>query len=496
MRFSLTIMNKLLLLLALVLQTVSGFGQQFATLSGEVNHATTDTVSVSWRPEPFAAREQLVTVHLDPRGRFQLQVPMTSPVAARLLYGGDDTPLFLEPGDALRFKFRAEEMATTLKVHSADGGAHKQAAAANNYLALFENEFTNKEGYQVLPENILLYEAPFLTFLEYRRSRERSFLREQGGIGTFTPAFQAYAEAEIAYAYANDRLTYADLREQVVPNDSRIQLKGDYYGFLNDPSLVPGPENAPASDQYDDFMLNYIHFKVKANGIAASAPGYYPACYQLAKEQFKGAARAPLMGLVLAETFRFGHIDHAKAMLADFAKLAPASAVTMLQQDFAELRSRAIGAPAPLLPLRTGQGKPVDLKAYRGKLVYVMFWDTRLALSQRELPFLKDQAEHSEGQPVVFVCAAMDADSASWHRMVTAQGAVGVQAWVPAAEQAAVKAAYGIQQLPAFVLLDEAGLILDPRPKRLSSRALQDDLKGYVGRAAAYRAVVLPKGGK
>jgi hypothetical protein len=39
--------------------------------------------------------------------------------------------------------------------------------------------------------------------------------------------------------------------------------------------------------------------------------------------------------------------------------------------------------------------------------------------------------------------------------------------------------------------LAEDGTILDPHPKRLSSRALQDDLKAAVGRGAAYRAVTL-----
>ena len=125
-----------------------------------------------------------------------------------------------------------------------------------------------------------------------------------------------------------------------------------------------------------------------------------------------------------------------------------------------------------------------------------MFWDSRLALSQRELPYLKDQAERYADQPVVFISAALDKDSAAWHRSLNLMSPAGMQAWVPAAAQAAVRAAYGLQQLPAFVLLDETGLILDPRPKRLSSRALQDDLKQYMGRAEAYRAVPLPKPGK
>jgi hypothetical protein len=69
----------------------------------------------------------------------------------------------------------------------------------------------------------------------------------------------------------------------------------------------------------------------------------------------------------------------------------------------------------------------------------------------------------------------------------------GVQAYVPPQNQANVRQLYGLSRLPASVLLAEDGTILDPHPKRVSSRALQDDLKAAVGRAAAYRAVIVTR---
>jgi hypothetical protein len=69
----------------------------------------------------------------------------------------------------------------------------------------------------------------------------------------------------------------------------------------------------------------------------------------------------------------------------------------------------------------------------------------------------------------------------------------GVQAYVPSQYQASVRQAYGLNRLPASVLLAEDGTILDSHPKRLSSRALQDDLKAAIGRAAAYRAVIVTR---
>jgi hypothetical protein len=94
---------------------------------------------------------------------------------------------------------------------------------------------------------------------------------------------------------------------------------------------------------------------------------------------------------------------------------------------------------------------------------------------------------------VVIVTVALDEQLDTWQKAVmqTSPALPGLHAYVPLARQANVRQAYGLNKLPNAVLLAEDGTILDPHPKRLSSRALQDDLKAAVGRGAAYRAVTL-----
>ncbi len=480
---------KLHTLLASLLLAGPAHAQGFADLRGDVDHATADSVAVSWRARPSDSREQTVAVGLDKHGHFRLQVPLTGPTTARLIHGNTDLPLFLEPGDALRLHFRADKPAESLAFR-ADEPAAKPAAAANNYLTAFETEFADNEGYQVLPENIQLYEKPFLSFLDYRRSQQRALLRRHEA--RFSPAFAAYAQAEIDYAYANDRLTYPTLREQVVAGEAGPALSPTYYDFMHDPALVPGISATPLSAECQEFMLSYLHHELAASGIAPTAPGYYPACYQLARRQLGGPLRLAVLSQVLAETFRFGSAVHAPALLADFATLAPPAWVAALGQDWTAHATRAVGAPAPPLPLHTATGDTVRLAAYTGRMVYVMFWDSRQALGQREMPYLKEVTATFAGQPVAFVTAALDPDSAAWTRNVGALPVAATHAWVPARQQAAVQAAYGIEQLPAFVLLDEQGRILNSRPKRPSSRALLDELRASPGKGAAYQTVPLP----
>jgi thiol-disulfide isomerase/thioredoxin len=242
-------------------------------------------------------------------------------------------------------------------------------------------------------------------------------------------------------------------------------------------------------------LLNYVHYQAQNTGHQPADPDYYPACYQVAAQLLRGPMRPIVLGRVLLETFRFGHIAHSKALLADYEATAQAPRRWLEQLRAAQVANAglAIGSRAPALALCTASGDSLRLSDFRGKLVYLMFWDTRLPASQHEIPFFKEVAESLKGQPVVVLAVALDEQLDTWQKLVMqATPAVpGLHVYVTPTRQAAVRQAYGLNKLPSAVLLAEDGTILDPHPKRLSSRALQDDLKAAVGRGAAYRAVTL-----
>jgi peroxiredoxin len=488
---------KILLLAFTLLAARWGWAQGGVELSGHVVNEIGSTVNVSWLAQPFDVREQVVRAKTNSKGDFQVHLPITEPTLVRLTYEGDDTPIFLEPGNKLAIDFDADNVAASRHFSPGAGSTDKRAANANNYLREYETRYSENEAYQVVPENINLLESAFLAFLEYRRSHERTLFKQADRRGALSPAFEAYALSEIAYSYANDRLTYVDLREQAAGDQKRLTLSPNYYDFLHDQGLVPGNEKVTSSSHYEEFLLNYVHFQAHTQGHNSTDPDYYPTCYKLAAQQLRGAMRPVILGRVLLETFRFGHVDHAKALLADYAAnaQAPARWVAQLRAEQAAHAALAIGSVAPNLPLRTATGDSLRLADYRGKLVYIMFWDTRYPASQHETPFLKELTQSLKGQPIVILSVALDEQPEGWQQAVTQNHSVmtGVQAYVPPQNQANVRQLYGLSRLPASVLLAEDGTILDPHPKRVSSRALQDDLKAAVGRAAAYRAVIVTR---
>ncbi len=489
--------NVLIAIIILVARASQAQSPGGAELSGHVDNDIGSNVNISWLAQPFDTREQVVRAHTNAQGDFQIHLPITGPTLLQQSYEGDEAPIFLEPGQALNIHFNADNVAASRQFLPATGNPDKRAANANNYLREAETKYTDNEAYQVLPDNINLLEKAFLSFLDYRRSHELNLFRQADRRGALTPTFEAFAQAEIAYAYANDRLTYVDLREQTSGDQQRLTLSPTYYEFLNDNTLVPGNESVTSSQRYQEFLLNYVHYQVQSQGHQTTDPDYYPACYQLTSLLLKGPMRPIVLGRVLLETFRFGHIAHAKVLLSEYATSsgAPHHWVEQLRAAQVASAALAIGSAAPPLPLRTPTGDSLNLASYQGKLVYLMFWDSRYPSSQHELPFLKEVTQALAKQPIVIVTVALDEQLSSWEKTVklAIPALTGVQTYVPPAQQAAVRQAYGLNKLPAAVLLAEDGTILDPHPKRLSSRALQDDLKAAVGRAAAYRAVVVTR---
>ena len=482
---------------------VSGFGT--AVLTGRVSSPKTDSVAVSLRDNPLEAKERIVRAALSSHGEFRLTIPVTGATKADLVYGDDVAPLFLDAGTDMDVRFKGENMSGTLKFKannvptgfatklrnsgnlSEEQRHRQQAANANSYLAEADEQFVENDGFQVLPDNVQLYESPFLSFLEYRRKHENEFLDDRADKQSFTTEFYKYAKAEIAYAYANDRLTFQDLREQVVSTEGRLKMTPTYYDFLNDPALINNPD-ATQSELYHEFLVNYLHYAAAAANHQRTDPDFYTYAFALAGKQLTGAIRPIIQGRVMEESFRFGHVKYSTAMLAEFHNVDTGNLYyPALQADFNRHKDFAIGAPAPNFRLATAAGDSVNLHDYTGKLVYLNFWKSTNGLSLRDLAYAQDLIHRFENKKIVFINIALDENEQAWRQLVKAKSLPGVQVRAPSGGLHSVVAkAYAVQEVPAYFLIGEDGTFLNTKPKRLSSRAAIDEINQAFGKASTY----------
>ena len=483
--------------------------QQTAVLTGRVAGRTADTLMVSLRENPLEPKEKSFRTALNEKGEFRLVIPVKGPTKADIVYGDDVAPLYLDPGTDMDVRFKGNDMASTLKFkpndvpngfgtkirngsNLTDEQKHRQQAAnANNYLVEADEQFVQNDGFQPLPDNIQLYETPFLSFLEYRRKHQFNFLDDHAAKQSFTQDFYNYAHAEIVYAYANDRLTFQDLREQVVNTEGRLVMSPDYYDFLRDPMLLNEPK-AIQSELYHEFLLNYVHFAAIQSKHPRNSPDFYPTCYMLASKQLSGAVRPIVLGRILQESFRFGHVKQSAAMLDNFRVYDPKNMYTsVLSRDFDKHKSFAIGAPAPDFRLVTAEGDTVSLHDFAGRLVYVNFWKTTNGLCLRDLAYAQDLIRRFEGKNITFVNVALDENEQAWRQLVVVKKLPGVHVRVAnGGMRSSLAHAYDLQDVPAYFLVGEDGTFLNTKPKRLSSRAAVDEINQSFGKASTYSSAI------
>ncbi|MDB5236851.1 MAG: hypothetical protein JWR44_3844, partial [Hymenobacter sp.] len=246
------------------------------------------------------------------------------------------------------------------------------------------------------------------------------------------------------------------------------------------------------SELYHEFLLNYVHFTVAQDHHQRSDPDFYPACYALASKKLTGPSRAIILGRVLQESFRFGHVKQSAAMLADFRNYDPKNQYyPTLQADFNLHKDFAIGAPAPDFKLASATGDTVHLHDFQGKLVYINFWKTTNGLSLRDLAYAQEMMRKFEGKNIVFVNIALDENEQAWRQLVTVKKLPGVQVRASGGGMRSVVAkSYALQEVPSYFLIGEDGTFLNTKPKRLSSRAAVDEINQSFGKASTYSSAI------
>jgi thiol-disulfide isomerase/thioredoxin len=479
-----------------------------AILTGRVSNPTTDTIAVSIHDSPFDTSERISYARLNEKGEFRLSIAVSGSTKADLVYGEAVADLFLDPGTDLDVRFKGEDLPGTVKFKAnnvptgfatrirnnsnlTDEQHHRQQMAnANSYLAEFDEQFVSNDGFQVLPDNIQLYEAPFVSFLDYRIKHERNFLEDRAARQSFTIDFYNYAKAEITYSNANDRLTFPDLREQVVSSEGRMTMTPAYFDFLRDPNLL-NDQTAIANEQFQEFLLNYVHYMAAQQKHLRTDPDFYPFCYSFANKRLNSTMRLLTLGRILQESFRFGHVRQSAAMLSDFRALdSRKHFLPALEADFGKHKSLAIGSQAPDFQLVSATGDSVKLSSFQGKLVYLNFWKTTNGLCLRDLSYAQDLAKRFEGKNIVFVNVALDEMEMPWRQLVTVKKLPGVHVRAIGGLRSEVAKAYNLSEVPTYILLGEDGTILNPKPKRLSSRAAVDEINQSFGKAGVYSAAV------
>jgi thiol-disulfide isomerase/thioredoxin len=115
------------------------------------------------------------------------------------------------------------------------------------------------------------------------------------------------------------------------------------------------------------------------------------------------------------------------------------------------------GQPAPDFTLAAADGKPLQLSAFRGKLVYLDFWASWCAPCRRSFPWMNAMQEKYGSGGLVVLGVNVDQrrpDADRFLAQVPAQFTIGYD------PQGAAPKLYGIKGMPSSLLIDQEGRVL------------------------------------
>jgi len=448
---------------------------QNVVITGKVTNPESDSIELAVPDNPFDARAKKVFALLNEKGEFRLAVQVDKPVLADFSNGEDGTTLFLQPGDNLDVRFKGDDILTSIKFKG-------QGAAENTYLREQEIKFEENEGYQVLPDNIYMREAGFVKFIDAKKEDQDDFLKKYIAKGTLSETFKKFAQAQIDFTWANDRLTYPDLREKIVFADKRLVMTPAYYNFiskldLNNPVALMSPV-------YNDFMMNYIDYLAAETKMKKTDLAYFYNIFELAKTKLKGPALNLLQARIIYESCKGGHIGYTERMLNEFNQTSnEPKFAALLTEAYESNKSFAIGSPAPNFTLTTINGDTVSLEDYKGKLVYLTFWETNCGLCLMDMPHAQELTRKMASQQIVFLNVGMDKDEKAWRTMVKGKSLAGVQGLGKTAAED-LRKLYNLPDGPAYFLIAEDGNFLSTKPKRPSNHGATEEIAQSFGKAA------------
>ncbi|MBC3539390.1 peroxiredoxin family protein [Rufibacter sediminis] len=448
--------TSLVLSLALCVSTFSAsWAQATVTISGKINNPVSDSILLELYTVPASYSGESHTVALSKTGEFTLKAPVNEPMLGELVHGPESIMLFLQPGDNLEVRAEADDFISSVKMKG-------QGVNENNYLLQFEREFEEEEDYQVLPDNIHKREKEFLLFLEERKEDQLAFLEKFLKKTKVSDAFKAYAQAQIEFGYANDRLTYVDVRKRV--GDLPPQLSANYYDFLKQVNLnMPG---ALRNQAYLDFLNNYFQFRALQQQPSNMERDYYPTLYGLAKKELQGTARDMMLARILSQSFRFGYVPDADAMYQDFKKEAKdANFISFVNDQYKQFRRVGLGSTAPAFTLLSAKGDSVSLSDFKNKIVYLGFWRTHCGICTVDQQAYKYFAEQLAAKDIVLLQVTVGEDLNTWKQNIAQKKLPGIHLYAPDLSAQILKD-YDVKSFPAYFMISPDGILINTNARR------------------------------
>ncbi len=408
-------------------------------------------------------------------GRFNINHLIDEPGIYFLVYNGLKIPLFLRPNDKAIIDFDAHKVAATIKFSGTD-------PISQEYL--FLKSQNNPLTYTQKRKAATLSEAEFMAQTDESLEKEKAFFEKfKKDHKDLSTDFKLFEDTEIQYNWAkqyNDYSLYHAFYNPSEPYMPSPELLAYTKGLdLNNDELM-------VSEAYRNYLIAHVRQKASDQVQKDLINGGKIQTSLRAFEIVEKEHNAPELKSFLLYTFFNQHlrskgINGSEALHQRFKKEVTNPAyLAEIDEAFLAWKHLKKGLPAPIFTYPDASGKKVGLPDLKGKVVYVDVWATWCGPCKVEIPHLEKLQEQFHGQEVAFVSVSIDQNAEAWAKMIKEKNMTGTQLLADKAGNSQICKDYKIRGIPRFILIDQAGNIVNAQADRPSQGTIAGEIEALL----------------
>ncbi len=381
------------------------------------------------------------------------------PTEVQFLYNDLLFNIYVTPESKTEFTANMDQYFQTVKFKGDN-------TVANNYLV---QKFITEASLPSIYDLAALNEIDFLAKIDSIKSTKTKLLNSYSK-GIANDSFLKTAKGNIIYTWANELLTYQNLRIKNVgfPSDTIQSVLNKIP--LNEPQYLN-------SFRFNNFVFDQIQKTVKSQlatmtFIAEQADSITLAMsLEVAKNliqntEVKQAVYSDIINYYIS-SLKSGTAEY---FVNTYKSQLNQKKLTSINRKIALLKPMAVGSIAPYFNLLNENGKNLSLDDLNGKVVYIDFWASWCAPCLKELPDIKKLEEEFQDLPIIFVGISLDEEIDTWKETLRKKGFSGIQLY-GGGPNSKIAEDYLIKSIPHYVLLDDFGTIIHANAGRPSINA-------------------------
>ena len=469
------------LLFSLLLVTACAAHAQKVKIHGIIKNFTSDTVTIKYNDSRLIFLPSEFTATLDKEGNFATEIAVPDGVytQAELRHGRHIADIIIQPGNDIAVTVDAAHFDSSIH-YSGKGGAIQNFVAKHTIERSRLNQYPLKIK-PYLDKGYLEFEAG----LKSEEDKEGKFIADnkEGLPASFIHYIQAY------YRYYNyffvgqypQSHEVATLKRytDTIPEENYRVIKEMPYAY-NDSLMQVTP--------YLLYLTEVTEVKLRANGFnfpnedTTRRLELEDSVVTRAYRMMPPATASYFIAQLIYARAKYQRIGEIEQLLAQYKEHFPQSEyVPLLEKQVAMARSLSPGQPAPDIAIRSPEGLMMKLSDLKGKVIYLEFWADWSRQSAGEMISEGSWKPQLADKPVEFVYVSLSNDTTKEKALLKRYKVHGYFANATGSWASKEATAYGVQQLPAYFLIDEDGkFAIQNPPTPGKSEALIEEIEKLI----------------